>query len=36
MHDRVLDSVVVSTKDSSSDTQGEVKRQRVAFVKFKN
>ena len=35
-NDRVLDSVVVSTKDSSNDKQGEVGRQRVAFVKFKN
>ena len=35
-NDRVLDSVVVSTKDSSNDTQGEVGRQRIAFVKFKN
>ena len=35
-NDRVLDSVVVSTMDSSNDTQGEVGRQRIAFVKFKN
>ena len=35
-NDRVLDSVVVSTMDSSNDTQGEVGRQRVAFVKLKN
>ena len=35
-NDRVLDSVVVSTIDSSNDTQGEVGKQRVAFVKFKN
>ena len=31
---RFLNSVVVSAKDSSNDTQGEVGRQRVAFVKF--
>ena len=35
-NDRVLDSVVGSTKGSSNDTQGEVGRHRVAFVKFKN
>ena len=35
-NDRVLDSVVVSTMYSSNDTQGEVGRQRIAFVKFKN